>query len=160
MPTRDLTPSSITSFLKKGTSITLSTCTLNLGGFAAKANSPSEKKSAPESISSTSTEKKSSKRRDEHNEICDVCDTGGDLICCDTCNLVFHLKCLRLENVPKGKWSCDHCIVDVSRGFVHLESSITFRYLSGRGKWECCCGEEQSVQTKEKDAACECEEGK
>lgn len=24
----------------------------------------------------------------DHNDICEVCDTGGDLLCCDFCNLV------------------------------------------------------------------------
>jgi hypothetical protein len=52
---------------------------------------------------------------DDHNEVCEVCDKGGDLLCCDTCTLVFHLKCLRpkLSTVPKGRWSCPHCIIDV-----------------------------------------------
>lgn len=54
---------------------------------------------------------------DDHNEICEVCDKGGDLLCCDTCTLVFHLKCIRpkLTTVPKGHWSCPHCIIDVSQ---------------------------------------------
>lgn len=53
---------------------------------------------------------------DDHNEVCDVCEKGGDLLCCDTCSLVFHLGCLRpkMSVIPKGKWSCPHCIVDVS----------------------------------------------
>ena len=53
-------------------------------------------------------------RNDEHNEVCEVCEKGGDLLCCDTCNLVFHLACLRpkLSVIPKGKWSCAHCILD------------------------------------------------
>lgn len=52
---------------------------------------------------------------DEHNDLCEVCETGGDLLCCDTCSLVFHLKCIRpkLSAVPKGHWSCARCIVDV-----------------------------------------------
>ena len=35
---------------------------------------------------------KKSKKVDEHNEFCDVCNSGGDLLCCDTCSLVFHLS--------------------------------------------------------------------
>eukprot|EP01041_Mallomonas_annulata_P012036 gene12036-25224_t len=51
---------------------------------------------------------------DDHNETCEVCDKGGDLLCCDTCSLVFHLKCIRpkISEVPKGSWSCAHCIDD------------------------------------------------
>lgn len=53
---------------------------------------------------------------DDHNEVCEVCEKGGELLCCDTCSLVFHLQCIRpkLSTVPKGRWSCPHCIVDVS----------------------------------------------
>lgn len=53
---------------------------------------------------------------DEHNEVCEVCDRGGDLMCCETCTLVFHLACLRpkVSTMPKGSWSCPHCIIDVS----------------------------------------------
>jgi hypothetical protein len=59
---------------------------------------------------------------DDHNEVCEVCDKGGDLLCCDTCTLVFHLKCLRpkLSIVPKGRWSCPHCIIDVCYPFQTL----------------------------------------
>jgi hypothetical protein len=29
----------------------------------------------------------------KHNDICLTCDLGGSLICCYSCNLVFHLGC-------------------------------------------------------------------
>ena len=62
----------------------------------------------------SSSKRSSSKRQDSHNESCEVCDAGGDLLCCDTCNLVFHLTCIRpkLAAVPKGKWSCAYCVVE------------------------------------------------
>jgi hypothetical protein len=49
----------------------------------------------------------------QHNDFCDVCNEGGDLLCCTTCSLVFHLKCVRptLEKLPTGDWSCPHCII-------------------------------------------------
>lgn len=72
--------------------------------------------SSPKSTSKDQQNNSSTKktRRDEHNEVCEVCETGGGLLCCDTCNLVFHLACTRpkLSAAPKGKWSCSHCIVD------------------------------------------------
>ena len=48
-----------------------------------------------------------------HNDLCDVCNEGGELLCCSTCNLVFHLECVRptLEQVPDGEWSCPHCFI-------------------------------------------------
>lgn len=57
---------------------------------------------------------KKSKTADQHNEVCEVCERGGDLICCDTCSLVFHLKCLRpkITSVPRGDWSCAYCVLD------------------------------------------------
>ena len=41
---------------------------------------------------------------DAHNDFCQVCEYGGELICCATCNLVFHLECLRpkLLKLPSG----------------------------------------------------------
>ena len=52
---------------------------------------------------------------DQHNETCDVCGIGGNLLCCDTCTLVFHVSCVRpkLSAVPNGSWSCPHCVVEV-----------------------------------------------
>ncbi len=35
------------------------------------------------------------------------------MLFCDTCALVFHALCIRpkMDSVPKGSWSCPHCIV-------------------------------------------------
>lgn len=57
------------------------------------------------------------KPTDEHNEVCEVCEIGGDLLCCETCTLVYHISCLRpkIMSIPKGHWSCVHCVIDVSR---------------------------------------------
>ncbi|XP_046463980.1 bromodomain adjacent to zinc finger domain protein 1A-like isoform X2 [Daphnia pulex] len=45
------------------------------------------------------------------NEICPVCQEGGEVICCDTCPAVYHLECINppLRKVPRGKWSCPQC---------------------------------------------------
>ena len=47
----------------------------------------------------------------EHNDICEVCTLGGELLCCATCNLVFHLNCVRpvIKSIPPDTWSCAHC---------------------------------------------------
>jgi hypothetical protein len=52
----------------------------------------------------------------QHNDLCDVCNEGGELLCCSTCSLVFHLECVRptLEKLPAGDWSCPHCIISGS----------------------------------------------
>ena len=68
------------------------------------------------SSSSSSSSSKRNRLKDHHNEICEVCEKGGDLICCDSCTIVFHLKCIRpkMKVVPKGVWSCAYCVLDVS----------------------------------------------
>ena len=47
----------------------------------------------------------------EHQEYCDVCQQGGEIILCDTCPKAYHLCCLdpELDEAPEGKWSCPHC---------------------------------------------------
>jgi hypothetical protein len=56
---------------------------------------------------------------DQHNDLCELCNEGGDLLCCSTCNLVFHLGCTRpkLMKVPSNdNWSCSYCIASGSTG--------------------------------------------
>ena len=43
-----------------------------------------------------------------HNELCNTCGEGGELLCCHTCNLVFHLPCADLDEVPAGVWRCKY----------------------------------------------------
>mmetsp|Transcript_28535 Transcript_28535/g.91482 ORF Transcript_28535/g.91482 Transcript_28535/m.91482 type:complete len:503 (-) Transcript_28535:680-2188(-) len=47
---------------------------------------------------------------DWHNDICEVCEEGGDIICCDTCNLAYHGSCLNpvLTEAPDF-WMCPKC---------------------------------------------------
>lgn len=48
---------------------------------------------------------------DENEDYCYTCGEDGDLICCDTCPLVFHTTCHQppLRNIPRGAWSCWFC---------------------------------------------------
>ncbi|XP_067949069.1 PHD finger protein 21A-like [Watersipora subatra] len=45
-----------------------------------------------------------------HEDFCAICSRSGQLLLCDTCTQVYHLGCIGLESVPKGKWSCPKCI--------------------------------------------------
>ena len=36
------------------------------------------------------------------------------MLCCNFCNVVFHLSCLRpkLREPPEGDWQCPYCVED------------------------------------------------
>merc|ERR1712029_876972 len=76
-----------------------------------------EKKGKPKIKIGNKNKKKGKKRKDfskddvEHQEFCEVCGQGGEIILCDTCPRAYHLVCLEpeLEEAPEGKWSCPKC---------------------------------------------------
>jgi len=47
-----------------------------------------------------------------HDDYCFVCASVGELLCCDTCQRVFHLACLvpPLAAIPDGDWYCRYCL--------------------------------------------------
>jgi hypothetical protein len=51
----------------------------------------------------------------QHNDICEVCDEAGELLMCGTCNLVFHLECVKpkMDRMPAAErqWRCSYCIL-------------------------------------------------
>lgn len=51
---------------------------------------------------------------DHHQDFCDVCQAGGEIILCDTCPKAYHLVCLEpeLEEAPEGEWFCPTCEKD------------------------------------------------
>lgn len=46
-----------------------------------------------------------------HDDSCAVCDSGGDLLCCDSCRQAYHFSCLNppLFGVPEDDWACPRC---------------------------------------------------
>jgi hypothetical protein len=71
---------------------------------------------------------------------CEVCNNGGELICCETCSLAFHLKCIRpkIKCVPKGRWTCSHCIMNgvssaESTSFLSAQLGVMEMTLMSRG---------------------------
>merc|ERR1711997_714617 len=79
----------------------------------------------------------------EHQEYCEVCQQGGEIILCDTCPRAYHLCCLdpELDEAPEGKWSCPHCeingpeIQDVDEEDEHMEFC---RVCKEGGELLCC----------------------
>jgi hypothetical protein len=50
----------------------------------------------------------------QHNDLCEVCDETGELLMCSTCNLVFHVACVRpiMTELPEAKiWRCAYCVL-------------------------------------------------
>uniref|UniRef100_A0AAR5QD67 Chromodomain-helicase-DNA-binding protein Mi-2 homolog n=1 Tax=Dendroctonus ponderosae TaxID=77166 RepID=A0AAR5QD67_DENPD len=73
------------------------------------------KRKAKTKIGVKSKRKRKTKQKDdepyEHQDYCEVCQQGGEIILCDTCPRAYHLVCLEpeLDEAPEGKWSCPHC---------------------------------------------------
>jgi len=52
-----------------------------------------------------------------HNSLCQRCGFGGQLICCNFCNLVYHMECLDppMSSAPEGLWQCPVCVSSAAR---------------------------------------------
>uniref|UniRef100_A0A670ZLN2 PHD-type domain-containing protein n=1 Tax=Pseudonaja textilis TaxID=8673 RepID=A0A670ZLN2_PSETE len=49
----------------------------------------------------------------DHQDYCEVCQQGGEIILCDSCPRAYHLVCLdpELDKIPNGEWLCPRCTV-------------------------------------------------
>ena len=45
-----------------------------------------------------------------HLDCCLICGGIGEVLMCDTCPFVFHLRCVGLRSIPRELWSCDVCL--------------------------------------------------
>ena len=52
----------------------------------------------------------------DHNDICEKCSKGGELLLCEFCNVVLHLGCVDppLTAAPEGVWSCSSCLAEAA----------------------------------------------
>ena len=65
----------------------------------------------------------------EHQDSCQECWDGGELIVCDLCPMSFHLECLGLKEMPKGsQWFCPHHICATCSRRVGA-ATLLFRYI-------------------------------
>ena len=46
-----------------------------------------------------------------NDAFCWICHKEGDVICCETCPRVFHLKCISMESNPSEDWVCPECVL-------------------------------------------------
>ncbi|OMO68109.1 hypothetical protein COLO4_29891 [Corchorus olitorius] len=56
------------------------------------------------------------KRPEDSDVVCSVCIEGGELIVCEECPAAFHLKCIGLQQIPKGYWFCPSCCCRICGG--------------------------------------------
>uniref|UniRef100_A0A4W4ERG8 DNA helicase n=1 Tax=Electrophorus electricus TaxID=8005 RepID=A0A4W4ERG8_ELEEL len=79
---------------------------------------PQDKKSKPKKVAPLKIKLGSFKRKrssvrptTDHQDYCEVCQQGGEIILCDTCPRAYHMVCLDpdMEKAPEGTWSCPHC---------------------------------------------------
>lgn len=69
---------------------------------------------------------------DYHNEYCDLCFTGGQLLCCDGCCRAFHFSCVTppIKEVPKDDWFCAQCRALLSSDVPPLRPSDENKFCS------------------------------
>ncbi|XP_034241985.1 chromodomain-helicase-DNA-binding protein Mi-2 homolog isoform X2 [Thrips palmi] len=76
----------------------------------------------------------------DHQDYCEVCQQGGEIILCDTCPRAYHLVCLEpeLEETPEGKWSCPHCESEGTQEQEDDEHQEFCRVCKDGGELLCC----------------------
>ncbi|XP_035705882.1 chromodomain-helicase-DNA-binding protein Mi-2 homolog isoform X3 [Folsomia candida] len=77
----------------------------------------------------------------EHQDYCEVCQQGGEIILCDTCPRAYHLVCLEpeLEEAPEGRWSCPHCEAEGGKEAEEDDEHNEFcRKCKDGGELLCC----------------------
>ncbi|TKY56488.1 Increased DNA methylation 1 [Spatholobus suberectus] len=65
----------------------------------------------------------------ENDNICSVCQYGGELILCDQCPSAFHRTCLGLEDIPDGDWFCPSCRCGIC-GQIKIEGTEDVLFLT------------------------------
>ncbi|XP_070562035.1 chromodomain-helicase-DNA-binding protein 4-like isoform X2 [Ptychodera flava] len=77
----------------------------------------------------------------DHQDYCEVCQQGGEIILCDTCPRAYHLVCLdpELDEAPEGRWSCPHCEGEALEEEDEQDEHMEFcRVCKDGGELLCC----------------------
>ncbi|CAF3374615.1 unnamed protein product [Rotaria sp. Silwood1] len=67
--------------------------------------------------------KNSTDENNQHDIYCFECHHVGDVISCDSCPRVYHLKCLGLAELPEADWTCAECEVTQSSFYIINQST-------------------------------------
>lgn len=73
--------------------------------------SKGEVEEANESEEEETPEAEEEDDREEWDEYCNVCQDGGNVMCCENCPQVAHYGCIGLKRAPLGDWWCKDCSV-------------------------------------------------
>ena len=73
----------------------------------------------------------------ESDDICFICKLEGELLLCDNCPSVFHLKCLGMKCMPcdNEKWFCPNCTTtlsfDSNKGNSQSDNTVNIHSSNG-----------------------------
>uniref|UniRef100_A0A8C8A046 Chromodomain helicase DNA binding protein 4a n=1 Tax=Oryzias sinensis TaxID=183150 RepID=A0A8C8A046_9TELE len=84
---------------------------LNSVSISESSNSRSKKKASKNKPKKKKEAEDGDGYETDHQDYCEVCQQGGEIILCDTCPRAYHMVCLDpdMEKAPEGTWSCPHC---------------------------------------------------
>ncbi|EDV20850.1 uncharacterized protein TRIADDRAFT_31338 [Trichoplax adhaerens] len=92
--------------------------------------------------------RKKRKRAIKHEDECYVCGDGGQLIMCSrkSCYKCYHLECLTIDGIPRGKWDCpwhhcDICGKAANQLCSRCPNSFCKTHANGRIQSKNSCGE-------------------
>ncbi|ELT88567.1 hypothetical protein CAPTEDRAFT_218774, partial [Capitella teleta] len=103
--------------------------------------------------SNSAQEEEEGEEETEHDQFCKVCKRGGDVILCDFCSCVFHLRCLNppLGEVPEGDWKCPRCKISEKSPKGKVVRVLTWRWdqqLKGTDETDHTQSPEKQAQIK------------